>query len=172
MFKITKVLVVLAAMTLSLTAVAEGKIAVVNLQEAIMQTDEAQGRLNGLLYQADFSADKADFDKLKKEHEDLVKQLQNDIAVMSAEQQQAARKKLANKQADIEHIGRKLNAAQQELAQTLLQEMAPKVNAVLRDLIQSEGIGLLLQNTVVIHADTSFNITAKVTDKLNQNAAQ
>ena len=172
MFKITKVLVVLAAITLSLTAVAEGKIAVVNLQEAIMQTDEAQGRLNGLLSQADFSADKADFDKLKKEHEDLVKQLQNDIAVMSAEQQQAARKKLANKQADIEHIGRKLNAAQQELAQTLLQEMAPKVNAVLRDLIQSEGIGLLLQNTVVIHADTSFNITAKVTDKLNQNAAQ
>ncbi len=172
MFKITKVLVVLATMTLSLTAVAEGKIAVVNLQEAIMQTDEAQGRLNGLLSQTDFAADKAEFDKLKKDHEDLVKQVQNDIAVMGAEQQQAARKKLANKQADIEHIGRKLSAAQQELAQTLLQEMAPKVNAVLRDLIQSEGIGLLLQHTVIIHADTSFNITAKVTDKLNQNAAQ
>lgn len=172
MFKITKVLVVLAAMTLSLSAVAEGKIAVVNLQQAIMQTDEAQGRLNGLLSQADFSADMADLKKLTKEREDLVKQLQNDIAVMSAEQQQAARKTFANKQADIEHIGRKLDAAQKELQQTVLQEMESKLKVVLDDLIQSEGIGLLLHNTVVIHADTSFNITAKVTDKLNQNAAQ
>lgn len=172
MFKISKILVVIVAMGLSLHAMAEGKIAVVNLQEAIMQTDEAQGRLNGLLAQADFATDKAEFDRLKKEHEDVIKQLQNDIAVMSVEQQQAARKKLATKQADIEHVGRKLNTAQQELGQTLLQEMSPKVNAVLRDLIKSEGIGLLLQHNVVIHSDTSFNVTAKVTDKLNQNAAQ
>jgi len=143
-FKISKILVVIVAMGLSLHAMAEGKIAVVNLQEAIMQTDEAQGRLNGLLAQADFATDKAEFDRLK----------------------------IATKQADIEHVGRKLNTAQQELGQTLLQEMSPKVNAVLRDLIKSEGIGLLLQHNVVIHSDTSFNVTAKVTDKLNQNAAQ
>ena len=65
----------------------------------------------------------------------------------------------------------KLQQAEQELGQRLLSEMTPKVQAVLRDLIESEGIGLLLQRSAVIHADNGYSITAKVTDKLNQQAA-
>jgi outer membrane protein len=101
----------------------------------------------------------------------MIKELQNDIAVMGQEQQQAARKRLANKNADLEHVLGKLQQAEQELGQLLLSEMAPKVQAVLRDLIQSEGIGLLIQRSAVIHADNGYSITAKVTDKLNQQAA-
>jgi outer membrane protein len=110
-------------------------------------------------------------DQLQQEREALIKEVQNDLAVMSAEQQQAARKRLANKNADLEHVLRKLQQAEQQLGQELLQEMTPKVQAVLRDLIASEGIGLLIQRNAVIHADNGFSITAKVTDKLNQQAA-
>ena len=46
--------------------------------------------------------------------------------------------------------------------------MGPKVQEVLREIIDAEGIGLLLQRGAVIHADASYSITAKVTDKLNQ----
>jgi outer membrane protein len=136
-----------------------------------MATDEAQKRLSGLREQDDYKADKAELDRLQAEREALIKELQNDLAVMSAEQQQAARKRLANKNADLEHVLRKLQQAEQELGQKLLQEMTPKVQAVLRDLIQSEGIGLLIQRSAVIHADNGFSVTAKVTDKLNQDAA-
>jgi outer membrane protein len=48
--------------------------------------------------------------------------------------------------------------------------MSPKVQEVLRELIATEGIGLLLQRNSVIHADAGYSITAKVTDKLNQMA--
>ena len=144
----------------------------VNLEEAILQTDEAQKRLSNLREEDDYRSDKAEFDRLKGEHEDLVTQLKNDMAVMSQDQQIAARKKLASKQADLEHVLRKLQQAEQEMGQGLLREMSPRVQAVLRDLIQSEGIGLLLQRSSVIHADTSYSITAKVTDKLNQGAAE
>ena len=163
-----------AAITLiALPAIAnaQGRIAVVNLEEAILQTDEAQQRLNGLRDGEDYAADKAELDKLQAEREALIKELQNDMAVMSAEQQQQARKRLANKNADLEHVLRKLQQAEQELGQRLLQEMTPKVQAVLRELIQSEGIGLLIQRSAVIHADNGYSITAKVTDKLNQQAA-
>ena len=63
-------------------------------------------------------------------------------------------------------------AAEQAAGQALLQDMAPKVQEVLRELIATEGIGLLLQRGSVIHADAGYSITAKVTDKLNQVAAQ
>ena len=161
----------LALAFLPAAASAQGRIAVVNLEEAILQTDEAQNRLGALRNQDDYKSDKAEFDRLQSEREALIKELQNDLAVMSAEQQQAARKRLANKNADLEHVQRKLVQAEQGLGQALLQEMTPKVQAVLRELIQSEGIGLLIQRSAVIHADNGYSITAKVTDKLNQQSA-
>jgi outer membrane protein len=150
---------------------AQGRIAVVNLEEAILQTDEAQQRLSGLRDAGDYAVDKTELERLQAEREAMIKELQNDLAVMGQEQQQAARKRLANKNADLEHVLGKLQQAEQELGQRLLSEMTPKVQAVLRDLIQSEGIGLLIQRSAVIHADNGYSITAKVTDKLNQQAA-
>lgn len=126
-----------AVIALSLPALgwAQGKIAVVNLQEAILQTDLAQKRLGEVRSQSDYKSDKKEFDKLKDEFDKLVKDFQKDAAVMS-------------------------------------QELSPRVQEVLRDLIKSEGIGLLLQRSAVIHADAGYSITAKVTDLLNQKASK
>lgn len=83
----------------------------------------------------------------------------------------AARKRLASKQADLEHVTGKLQQAEQQAGQAILRQMSGEVQEILRDLIQSEGIGLLLQRQAVIHADPGYSITAKVTDKLNQVTA-
>ena len=145
LFKITFAVLVLALPTLGW---AQGKIAVVDLQEAILQTDLAQKRLQEVRDQDDFKADKAEFEKLKKELDELVKKFQKDAAVMSQEQQAAARQKLSSKQADLEHVVGKVQQTEQVAAQALLQEMGPKVQEVLRDLITTDGIGLLLQRAL------------------------
>lgn len=172
MRNVMKTAVVACFLLLPMLGWAQGKINVVDLQEAILQTDLAQKRLNAVREQDDYKADKAEFDRLKNEFDELVKKFQKDAAVMSQEQQVAARKKLASKQADLEHVTKKLQQAEQGAGQALLQEMAPKVQEVLREIIASEGIGLLLQRASVIHADPSYSITAKLTDKLNQAAAE
>ena len=87
---------------------------------------------------------------------------------MSAEQQASARQRVANKNADLEHVAGKLQQAEQIAGQALLKEMSPMIQKVLSELIKTEGIGLLLQQSAVIHADPGYSITAKVTDKLNQ----
>jgi len=170
--RLIKATLVVLALSLPSLGWAQGKIAVVDLQEAILQTDQAQKRLADVRDQDDYKADKAEFDRLKKEFDEIVKTFQKDAAVMSQEQQLAARKKLASKQADLEHVTKKLQQAEQGAGQNLLQEMAPRVQEVLRELIAAEGIGLLLQRASVIHADAGYSITAKVTDKLNQQPAQ
>ena len=172
MFKLLKVSLLAIAFALPSLAWAQGKIAVVNLQEAILQSDVAQKRLAEVRNGEDYKSDKAEFDRLKAEFDVLVKDFQKDAAAMSQEQQVAARQKLANKQADLEHVTGKLQQAEQLAGQTLLQEMSPKVQDVLRELIATEGIGLLLQRASVIHADAGYSITAKVTDKLNQMPAE
>ena len=159
---------VAAALLLPGVALAQGKNAVVNLQEAILQSDRAQAALNEVRNQEDYKADKDEFDRLQQELEQLVEEFQKDAAVMSQEQQLAARKRLASKQADLEHVTGKLQQAEQAAGQQLLQQLSPAVQEVLRELIATEGIGLLLQRQSVIHADPGYSITAKVTDKLNQ----
>jgi outer membrane protein len=170
--RLLKVAITVLVLSLPALAWAQGKIAVVDLQEAILQTDLAQKRLEEIRTQDDYKADKAEFDRLKGEFDEIVKKFQKDAAVMSQEQQVAARKKLASKQADLEHVTGKLQKAEQSAGQALLQEMAPKVQEVLRELISTEGIGLLLQRSSVIHADAGYSLTAKVTDKLNQLPAE
>ena len=172
MRNIVKTTIAVLALTLPAMGWAQGKIAVVDLQEAILQTDLAQKRLTEVRDQDDYKSDKAEFDRLKKEFDELVKNFQKDAAVMSQEQQISARQKLASKQADLEHVTGKLQKAEQGAGQALLQEMAPKVQEVLREIIAAEGIGLLLQRASVIHADAGYSITAKVTDKLNQAGAK
>ena len=172
MCRLLKVAFAVLVLSLPTLAWAQGKIAVVDLQEAILQTDLAQKRLAEVRDGGDYKDDKAEYDKLKKEFDKIVKKFQKDAAVMSQEQQVAARQKLASKQADLEHVTGKLQKPEQAAGQGLLQEMAPKVQEVLRELISAEGIGLLLQRSSVIHADAGYSITAKVTDKLNQAPAK
>ncbi len=172
MSKVVRATLVAIALCLPMAGWAQGKIAVVDLQEAILQTDLAQKRMAEARNEEDYKADKAEFDRLKKEFDELVKSFQKDAAVMSQEQQLAARKKLQSKQADLEHVTGKLRQAEQVAGQALLQEMSPLVEEVLRELVATEGIGLLLQRGSVIHADAGYSITAKVTDKLNQQATE
>ena len=168
MLKLRQSALILFALLLPSLAMAQGKIAILDVQAAILNTDAAQKQFKDLRAQPAYDANIKELEKLKKEYEDLVKQVQKDLAVMSAEQKDAQRKKIEDKRGDIEHIARKLQASEQELAQQVMQQMGPKLQGVVTDLIKSEGIGLLLDRKAVMHADLSYNITAKVTEQLNK----
>ncbi len=172
MCRLLKTVVVLLALSAPALSLAQGKVAVVDVQGAILMTDEAQKRMQKVRDQKDYKSDKAEYERLKSEGEALLKKFQKDAAVMSKDQQVAAQKKLSTKQADIDHVTRKLRQAEETTAQEIFQEMTPRVQKVLRDLIEAEGIGLLLHRTAAIHVDASYSITAKVTEKLNQGAGK
>lgn len=94
---------VLALLVASTVAHAQGRIAVVNLEEAILQTDYAQQRLRDFEAGEAFAEDKAEFDNLKAELDKLVQDFQRDQAAMSDDDQVAARQKMASKNADLEY---------------------------------------------------------------------
>jgi outer membrane protein len=159
-----KLMIVLALVLTPVLANAQGKIAVLDVQEAILNTDVAKKRLDAFRAQPDIAENVKQLETFQA----LVEQIKKDSAVMSAEQKQAQSKKIQEKRADIEHVGRKLKASEQEMAQALMQELGPKLQQVVGQLIQTEGIGLLLSKQAVMHVDSSYSISAKVTDKLNQ----
>ena len=168
MFKVCKIALVSLFLLASSLAAAQGKIAVLDMQGAILNTNEAQKRLKGLREEEQFKASLAELEKLQKEYNDIIQKLQKDLAVMSATQKDAERKKVEGKRADIEHVVRKLQASEQEVMGELMQQMGPKLQQVVADLIKSEEIGLLLDQKAAIHVNTGYSITAKVTEQLNK----
>jgi outer membrane protein len=78
-------------LVLPTVVMAQGRIAVVNLEQAILQTDVAQQRMEEFESNEDFASDKAQFDALRAELDQLVKDFQRDQAAMSEEGQVAAR---------------------------------------------------------------------------------
>lgn len=168
MKNIVKFAFVILVLAMPVLGWAQGKIAVVNLEEAILQTDMAQKRLGEVRSQEDFKADNEELEKLKNEFDELVKKFQKDAAIMSQEQQVAARNRLQSKQADMEHVAGKLQKTRNMALQALIEEMEPHLDTVMQEIIAQDGIGLLLHRQSIIHADPGYSITAKVTDKLNQ----
>lgn len=172
MSRFVRVVIAVLAFSVPTLGWTEGKIAVVDVQGAILQTDIAQKRMGEVRDQDDYKKNKAEYDRLKSEGDSLLKTFQKDAAVMSQDQKIAAQQKLSSMQDDLDHVTSKLQQAEQTAGQALLQEMAPKVQEVLREIIEKEGITLLLQRNAVIHAEASYSITATVTDKLNQLATK
>ncbi len=168
MTRFSKLLFCVMLSVFAMGAQAQGKIAVLDIQSAILNTDVAQERLKALRNEPDFKDNRKELESLKKEHDKMVEKLKKDIAVLSAEQKQAKSQRISEKRADIEHVARKLQAAEQQLVQEVVQELAPKMQEVVGELIKNEQIGLLLDRKATLHVDNAFNITAKVTDKLNK----
>lgn len=167
--KVFKALIfTLVSMMAATAAMAEGKIVVLDVQSAILNSDVAQERLKALREEKEFKGNLEELDKLQKEHNDLVKKLKKDSAVMSQEQMTAQTQKISEKRADIEHVGRKLKAAEQQLVQEVVQELAPTLQKVVTDMIKEDSIGMILDAKATMHVTNDYNITAKVTDKLNQ----
>jgi len=166
--KLFKAVAVTCVLLASSLVAAEGKIAILDQQAAIIGTDEAQKRLKALHDKPEWVANIKELEKLKKEYHDVIEQVKKDAALMSPEQREAQGKKIEDKRNDIEHVGRKLQQAEQDLGQQLMQDMAPKMQKIVSDIIKNEGIGLLLDRRMAIHADNSYNITSKVIDQLNK----
>lgn len=148
-------------------AMAEGRIAIVNLQRAIVETTAAKERLQAVREEADVVANMKAAEQLQAEGQAMIEKLQKDGPVMSVDQQENLKKRIQEKQADLEHIGRKLQAREQEVMQEIMQQAQQQARLIVQELIKAEGIGLLLDARSALHVDTSYDITAKVTQGLN-----
>ncbi len=162
----------IALFVLSSVAFAQGKIAVVNLQQAILQTDFAQQQMEEFRANEAYAEDKAELDRLNADLEKLIQDFQRDQAAMSEDQQLAMQLKLRSKQSDLEYVGNKLQTLEDQNAQRVFAELAPLAQQVLQDVIRDEAVGLLLNAQSALYSDVGYNLTAKVTDKLNQQPSE
>ena len=121
--------------------------------------------------QTDLEGDQNRVNALGQEIRALNEQLQKDAEVMSPTEQRRRQKEIEDKQIEYQFLVNKLQKDVQDRRQDLLQQMAPKIDAVLQDLIELEGYDLILQRGNLLYANSKHDITRKVTEKLNEKRA-
>ena len=124
-------------------AAAELEIAVLDTQRAIVSTEEAQALMEKA--QSELQEEETEVNALGEELLALQQQLEQDGEIMSPSEQRRIQKEIEDKQIDYQYLVNKLQKQLNDKRQELLQVMAPKLNAVLEDLIALEGYDLIME---------------------------
>jgi outer membrane protein len=148
------------------SAFAELKIAVVNIQRASGETEEAKALIAKL--ESDLGADQTSVRSLNTEITQLQEKLIKDGDVMSDVEKRKLQKDIEDKQLDYQFQVNKLQKAVNERQQDIVGQMAPKLEVVLKDIIDREKYDLVLHRQNVLHVAPELDITAQVTEALNK----
>lgn len=148
------------------SAFAELKIAVVNVQRAIGECNEAKALISKL--ESDTSSEQTAIKNLGADITQLQEKFNKNGDVMSDPEKRKLQKEIEDKQIDYQFRVNKLQKVVNERQQDILQQMAPKLDAVLKDIIATDKYDLVIHRQNLLYVDGKYDITAQVTEKLNQ----
>ncbi|WP_297189517.1 OmpH family outer membrane protein [uncultured Porticoccus sp.] len=147
---------------------AEGNIAIVDFGRAIFGTDVAKARLKQKQGESDYAGLEAKYEGTVADMKALKQEVDSKSMTWSKEQAEDAQKKMEYYRADLELITRKIQADQKDLQNSIVQELRPKAAEALQEVVDEEGIVLLINAEAVVTAAPSLDITDKLTDRLNK----
>lgn len=151
-------------------ASAQLKVAVVDTAQAIQQSEEAKSFAENL--QQELEPESEDLRTLRDEIVTLEQRVADEGDVMSETEQLRVAKEIENKKIDLDFGAKKLEKALQDRQAELLQTVAPKVRAIVNDLVEVERYDLVFERRNVAYVNARHDITAKVTEKLNERYAE
>jgi|AZIJ01.1.fsa_nt_gi outer membrane protein len=163
-----KRLLLVAACMLSLSAVAEEKIAVIDVARAIFSTDIAKQRQEEMQSGSEFASLQAKYDNIGADMKALQKEVEGKAMTLSQEKAAEYKKKMEYLRADMELVSRKLQAEIKALQNRIMQELQPKALESIKELVEEGEITLLLQRESVISATPDKDLTGKLVERLNK----
>ena len=151
-------------------AAAQLKIAVLNADLAIGQSEEF--KVFNAALEEEFADERDELQKLQGEIAALQKRELDERDVMSESELAEVQKEKGDKEIDIEFLGRKFQKDLNDRQTEFFQKMTPKLQAVVNDLIEIERYDLVYDRRTLLWANMKHDITAKVTEKLNERYAE
>lgn len=165
---VLQILLVLLLMAMVVPVSAQLKVAVVRVEQAIIDSEEAQGEIEKLT--AIFKPEQDRLNALRDEILELEERAQKDIDILSQTEIADLRSEIEEKQLEFQFGSQRLQNDVNKAQENLMQKMGPKFNAVLNDLIELEGYDMVINYVpnLLLYVNTKHDITAKVTQLLDE----
>lgn len=163
---ILKSIGLVVALGLSSSAMAD-KVATLSVQQALLSSQAAEAFRQTMT--EEFKPQAAQLAELEKQ----VKQMQGDL--QSAQAAGASQADLQQKNLQFQKLvteyqrqGQEMQLQQREREQAFLKKMRPRLDAVIRDMIEKGGYDVVINKQSTIYAKPELDITAKVVELLNK----
>jgi len=148
------------------SVLAEVKIAVVDVQGAILQSEEAKRLLQQI--QTEFKTEEDEIREIQSEAAAMLQRLQKDAEVMSDVEKRRIQQQIESRNNDFVYLRQKLQRQIEERQQELFAGIDGKVQKAIEALVKSDDYDLILPRQAALYVNEIYNITRKVTEKLNE----
>lgn len=156
-----------AALSLSaLPAVAAVKIAIVDVQTAIANSDQSK-KLVGEM-QKEFKPQQDQLRKIQATATALLEKAQKNGDVMSSEQKRRLQNEIESKNSDFEYFRQRLQKEVQERRQELFAPVDKEVQQAIEDLVREHNYDLVIPAQATLYVNPVYDVTNDVTEKLNE----
>ncbi|WP_396589043.1 OmpH family outer membrane protein [Bermanella sp. R86510] len=159
-------IIVLGLSVVASGAMAETNIAVVDMERALFQSEGAKASFKQVEDQ--FGDDLEKLKALEQDMLDVQQKMQKDGAIMSDDEQRKLRNTVKEKQSEYQFFAGKLQKAEQEWRQQFFRASLPRMQTIMKELIEKEEVDLVLNGQAVIHVTPDLDLTKKLLNELNK----
>ncbi len=164
--RIWAVLAISVLATVSPIAFAEVKIAVVDVQRAILNSEEAKRLL--VQIQEEFRTDENKISTIQTNAAALLERLQKDADVMSDDEKRRIQQEIESYNNDFVYERQKLQKAINTRQTELFSGTEAKIQRAIEDLVLKNDYDMILPRGAALYVGDLYDITRKVTEKLNE----
>lgn len=149
-------------------AAGASKVAVLDLQAVVLSSDAGKAGMAELEKNSDYGSLKAELENLEAELKTLDDQAKNEGLTWGEDKKSSHREKMTKIAQQRQQSAATLSRARESVFMQLLEAMEPGIAAALEEVMQAEGIEVILDSKTVIHKTPAADITATVVSKLNK----
>ena len=142
------------------------KIAVLDMAQALFNSERAKQVDNELAQET--AEDQQRVRELATEAQGLQEQLQKDAAVLSDAEKRRINDQIQEIGVQYQFLMQKLQSTLQQRREQFQQVMAPNLIQAIQEVVEEDGYDIVLRAEVALHYRTAYDITAKVTERLNR----
>jgi len=142
-------------------AMAQAKVAVISLQQALFNTAEIKKADAEM--QVTFKPRQAKADQLSKEIQDIAQKLQTDAGKMTPQAEFDLNAKYKQDQVDLQRLQEDLQADAQSMRQDVLTKSTEKMQAVVKKLAEEKGLDLVVDTQVTLYVKPAMDLTGEAT---------
>lgn len=168
--RIWAVLAISVLVLASPIAIAELKLAVVDVQRAILNSEEAKKLLTQI--QNEFKEDEGKISAIQTNAAALLEQLRRDDETLSEENRRSMQQKIESYNNDFVYERQKLQKAITARQTELFSGTEAKIQRAIEDLVLKNDYDLILPRNAALYVGDLYDITRKVTEKLNEMNAK
>lgn len=160
------IIAALVALLASAPVVAETKIGVVDLRQALFSSKQAQAFSAKL--QQDFSGEEEKVRETQEAARELKERLEQDGAMMNESERNKLAAQFQEKVKEFNFLKQKLDSTVASRKQTFLEDARPQVDAAVQELVDEFDLDMILPSEAVVYVQPEMNLTSKLLEKLDR----